>query len=213
MLLSTLGWPGAGRPRTLEPIHASDAGAATQNLPTVMDGDIGIFIYMINNNPTPANVVPSGWTTISTQGLNFWRVGASYKKLVAADSGAAVTGQTSGSFAGSTLIVLRSFPLCNTLTLSTVNSQATASDPTLQTVDTSGLQNLAAIFGITVHGGAGSNTATGTIATEGGQLNANSARRFFLLSYERSSQFGNKTIDMNQAGDPNVMFSGYLEIT
>lgn len=202
------------KPRTLEHIYGNFTSAATQNLPSgIMNGDIGLFMYSINGSPIPSNVVPSGWTQIASYALNYWRHTVCYKRLVDSDSGAAVTGQTSGNYPGSVLAVLRPWPGSTTLTLGTVNSESNANDPSQQTVTLSSDTDLAVYLGFAWHGGDGSNTVSGSLATDSTALASSSVYRMVYLPFERLVQSGSRTWDMNDAGDPNCLTSTSIRIT
>lgn len=203
-----------GIPRTLELFGYNVAGADTVNLPAgLQDGDIGVFSHRVEG--AAGFSAPAGWTAWMSGQVATWRMSVLWKRLTAAESGAAVTG-ASGNFGLCYAAVWRTFPRCNTVTPGAVNQQYTTGDPTLQTVSVADLRQVVLVIGQALNTDAAFSTS-GTLQTamtaRGGYFQNSAYERYYWVPNQRVADYADFTWDMTDGGAVNMLCSSHLILT
>ena len=198
---------------------ATSVDVATIVVPaTAAIGDLAVlFDQATNGSGLPTEVVPTGftqWSTSQTTGaLN--RGVISYKVLVSGEPGSTITGMkgTAGSpNTNKVMFVFRSDTSSITaVTPSTLNSQGTGSDPTLQTV--SAASGAAPLI---VLGQAWCSNTTSAFSTESPAFDGTVTTSLadLIAGYKiYNSSPADHSIDMADLGSNNTLRSGYLQVT
>lgn len=188
---------------------------------SLLANDLAVmFDTQANSNTTvPTAVTPSGWTNISNNVTNSTtngiRICVSYKLLDGTESGTSITGMTAGSLRGEKKIaVFRPNNPIASVSLSTINGQATLSAPTNQTLTMSG--STGPYIGFAWYFSTGSITTRGSTVTETREIGTTGTTpRGFLKTFEATDStisFSNSTISMADYG-ANAMLSFRMDIT
>lgn len=183
--------------------------------PTVQLGDVGIlFDFSRNSGSPPSQVIPSGFTLITTTtyaSFGGFRGTVSYKILDGTESGSSLTGQTGAQADSKVLLVFRPNAPVSSVGLPTWLSELDTVDPTAQSIAASGQQvplvRLACAAdnaSVTPSFSAGTFDATVTQASGTGRQ---------IVGYAIQNTSGsNDTVDMSDLGI-NWLVSGYLRFT
>lgn len=194
------------------------SSTATITVPaSAADGDLGILFSWARSSGIPTDSTPSGWTqcTNGTAGnangsFDNIRISAFYKKLVSGDVSASVSGLSGVYTTSNVMFILRPDAPISSVTSSTFNAQATAGNPTSQTVTASGQP-----APLVVLGGVGSSSTNAAFSTaspafDGTQLNASSNLIGGYKIYNTSP--ADHSIDANDLGNGIGLLSGYLRV-
>jgi hypothetical protein len=192
---------------------SGSAGNTTVTVPAgVIAGDLLVFVDSADA-PTPATgSVPAGFTLIRTDNVGGGAQIVSYKIAVGNEAGTNIVGSTVSTQWRSCLFVFRGNVPIKTVTAAGVNGQATASDPTAQTITSgSGTPPLVAIAdyrGTTPATRTFSRAADGTISNPAPNAGITSA------SYKiYNSAPANISVDMTDEGLINILQSFYLALS
>jgi hypothetical protein len=175
----------------------------------VQAGDIA-FLF---DRAGTTSVTPTGFTSIASVLSTFstYRVNVSYKILVSGDLGAVATGMSGGAVTSKTLIIFRPNVPITSLQFSTINSEATIGNPTLQNLSMSGI--VVPILAFVTYNGT---TSAPSVTENGGTFTSNLSGGIYTqvkyLRYIKGSTPVNSTVDMGDAGT-NIMISFFVNFT
>jgi len=155
------------------------------------------YAILFDRSTNTNSVVPSGWIQIANSTTSGIRSVISYKKLVAGDIGATVSGLNgSGSIARKTLVIVRPNAPVTSVQVSLTGSQATTATPTNQTISMSG--QTMPLMGF-AHYAATSNITTRTGALTSRELENTTRQYVKIWTYNvRTPQ--NQTVGMSDSG-------------
>jgi hypothetical protein len=189
---------------------ANDASATSSiTCPSnVVAGDLICFFE--DALSASGQAIPSGFTLISGTLITNNRAVWSYKIATGTEGGTSITGMTGGTFYTKVLLIFRGDVPISAVTVASVNQQATAGDPTAQTVTaSSGVPPLVVLASYT--------TGTGPIATrtfspaEDAEIIPAGALNTEYIKYKiYNASPSNTTVDMPDAGVDNGLHSSYL---
>lgn len=108
------------------------ASSLTNTIAIPATATTGDFVVLCDYSNTTTDITPAGFTTINNATTTGIRTNISYKKLVAGDAGATLTGLNATS--RKVLIVFRPNRTITTITPTVTGSQATTAAPTGQTI-------------------------------------------------------------------------------
>ena len=165
------------------------------------------YAILFDTSTTVTNTLPTGFTSIVGTTTTGIRTNVSYKKLVAGDPGALITGM-----AGATrkiLLILRPNKTVSTVTISTPNAQATTAVPTNQTLNMTG--QTAPCIGFAVYSSTGSITTRGNTAINPIEYSLISTTSIYVktVQFNPGETPGSYTISMTDGGT-NVLQSFYI---
>lgn len=210
MMGRTAGGGGGSMP-SISFFNSATATGNSVTLPASLqdDTDLGVYFDWCVHTAIPTDVVPSGWTGITTEGLVSARLRVSYKLLTAAEASSSVAGMTQGDvLKAKVVLVFRGSSALTTITPSTWNKQTTGSNPTLQTVSAAGQPGPLIVLGmagatITASFSTESPAFTATVAPSGTDL---------IVGYKiYNSSPQNHSIDTGDNGI-NSLASGFLKV-
>lgn len=205
---------GGGSGLTLSFVASAVTGGSTFTIPaSAQAGDVAILFDRVSNTTTPTSVVPSGYTQIANNVQATERGIVSYKKLEAGDPGSTPTGMNGDTFNSKIATVFRPSSAISTVTVGSVNGQATGDNPSQQTVTVASVQTPLIVFGH--YAGEIGKSYTGITfspthdAQIQGNLDANRAR--YKIYNESPSD---TTVDLGDTGSPaNILQSFYLRVS
>ena len=206
---------GAGGALTFTLDSSATSSSSTITIPTsAQQGDWAVLFDAARaGSGSIGAVTPSGWTNLASsfvEGGDSLRLMTSHRILGASPGGTSVTGMNDAGEAKIMLIFRPSTSIISTVP-SSWNAQATAGDPTLQTVSASGVTTPL----IVVAAGAGMSVpafATETPAMTNLSKSATSLGiRIGYTIYNSSPS--NQSIDIADGGTANALQSGYVRFT
>lgn len=212
------GFGGGGGLRTLTFVASAVSATSQITIPaTAQAGDLGVLVDYASGVAEPADVVPTDWTGWNASlasvvsGAETYKGRMSYKILVGGDPNTAITGMNGGDSNQKVMFVFRGNQIVTTITASTANGQATAGNPTQQSVTaTAGTPPLVVIGAAAIHVG----TAAFSTANPAFDGTAATADADLIMGYTiYNSAPADHTIDMNDLGDNNYLASGYLAVS
>lgn len=176
-------------------------------------GDLCIFAQRMSDpsSPAPAKVIPTGFTeVVDTVGTaDQRRCTVSYKILVSADKGVAVSGMTASTNRTILGVWRESSGAISSLTFSTPVAEATAGNPAAQAVSAS---NGTAPLIVFAHYGSTGNISPNTFSpAEDGTITSGTIHDLLYKMYDSSP--ANHTVDMDDEGTMNFLQSWYMELT
>ena len=193
------------------------SNAATLALPgTIQVGDVLVLADLAEGSATPTQVIPTGWTSLSTITSGVRRQSMAAKIAQAGDAGSTITGINGNSSNQKALAVFRPNIAATALNVRSVfGGQGTNADPTAQTVASG-----SGVAPLIVLGAYGSNgaisprslTISGTEAKDGEVANSQGNLQLYLAYKIFNSSPANAVIDMGDHGT-NFLQSGSLEVT
>lgn len=196
-------------------VASAVANAANITIPaSAAVGDLAVlFDYAFTVGTTPADAVPSGWTSLVTasksDGFNDARMTCSYKVLAGGEPGSSVTGLNSDS-ENKVMLVFHPSIAITTVTPSTWVGQVTAGNPTAQSILASGQPTpLLALAAACIEGG------TGAFSVESPAFSATvaTADADMLAGYTiYNSSPADHSLDMADLGTNNGLSSGYIRV-
>lgn len=210
------------RPVQLSYVDAATSTSTSITAPGgIASGDFAVFMDMARDNVTPSAVTPSGFTNVlntshfvATVGENDHRFMVSYKVLTGSETTiSGMSGDGSGDqFKG--LFVYRpnkAITAVTPLTGSSWGKEMTNSNPSSQSKTLVGLTAPVLYLGIAYNYNTVGEFSTASPAFDSSSLTAGSRIRFGRKLY--NSAPANHTIDMNDLGSGNGLFSGYFTFT
>lgn len=199
---------------TLNYITSSTSTATTITVPALAQtGDLVVLYQFARGSSLPATVTPSLFSNAadnsSATGVTYTHGMVDYKKLTGGEPGTSVTGMNGNLDNSKLMLVFRPSKTISTITVFSLNGQVTTGDPTLQTIDVTGISGLTLLIGL-----AGCNntaSASGTLVTNGTTVAGGSA---MLVGYyeNQGNSPASRTIDMADLGN-NVLQSFGFNIT
>ena len=189
------------------------SGTTSITVPTVENGDIGILIQAARNTSgQPTAVNPSGWTSILNSAGGILRIQAHYKILTAAESATSITTMSGTSANNSALYIFRP-SRTYTLSIASLNQQATTAAPTNQTLTMTSVTG--PYLGIAFNYASASNTditSTTTPTIYDQAIWGNRGNIIIFQSTSSADSFTTSTISMVDRGD-NGLASFRLVLT
>jgi hypothetical protein len=188
--------------------------AATINFPaSIIAGDLIVLLdFAADAASIPTEVVPTNFTQIGTSlALANRRQVASYKLALGTESGA-LTGMDGNASDQKAMYVFRLNNIATSLTVSTPNAQAAATDPTAQNVAASGGVAPLVVFGCysCAAGAVDPRTFTvGGVGAKDGEINASTLAYLAYKIYNTSP--ADVSVDMADEGT-NYLKSFYIEM-
>lgn len=185
-------------------------GQATSTSSTITipnSAKVNDIAILYDTSTTVTDVTPSGWTSINKATTTGIRTNISYKRLTASDLGTTITGM-----AGTTRKILLLWTpnnLNRTITLSAVNSQATANAPFNQTVGAFGQSAPLIAFWVGASTGSPSITASGSTSIT--NISTSGIRVHYTL-YNQGSTPSTVDASMTDAGT-NTFQSFYMRFS
>jgi len=187
---------------------ATSSTSTTITCPTVQQYDVGILVdFAANGGSTPTQVVPSGFTSLRTDTVGFYRGTASYKVFDGSESGSTLTGLSGDSRVTKTLLVFRPDAPITSVTASTWLGEATTGDPSSQSISASGQS--APLIRIAGANGSGTITPTPTGTFDSTVTQGTGTGRQVVGYSVQNSSPSDDTVDMNDVGT-NWLVSGWL---
>jgi len=134
------GFGGASSVTRMAFLTSTTSVLETITCPTILPFDVGVLIDFAGDfSAIPSQVVPSGFTSLKTDTVSFYRGTASYKVFNGTESGTSLTGQASDdALLSKILLVFRPNGVINTVTTSTWLGEATAGNPAAQAIAAAG---------------------------------------------------------------------------
>lgn len=178
---------------------------------TVKVGDV---VILFDTSTSVTDTIPTGWTSISGVTTTGIRTNISYKIVTAGMAGSTITGM-----AGTTRKVLLVYSAndttaispINSVSVSSVNSQATSVAPTNQTISMASQTGV--IVGFAVYASTGSITTRGWTGSSPGEYNSVSTSGIYVkeIRYGFTATKANATISMSDGGT-NTLQSFYITL-
>lgn len=215
ILCSMVGASFSAPPVVLSYSYFSDTYATlstTITMPSsIQANDLAVmFDWQCNGTTTvPTAVTPTGWTniinSIQSATLSGQRNCISYKKLDGSEGGTSITGMTQGGLRGEKkIVVFRPTKAITSVTITSLNGQATTNAPTNQSLVLGSSSSGAPYIGFAWYASTGSITTRGSTTTETREIGTSGTTpRGFLKTFESTSpsiSFSNSTISMADYG-------------
>ena len=185
--------------------------AATITAPaSINSGDLLILHDVAHGGAsTPTSVIPSGFTSIVDTDITKLKSILSYKIADGTEDGASLTGMNGSDFNAKGLYQFRGDIPITSVNLSTVNSEATAGNPSSQNVSASGgTSPLIVIGAYGTSNAAGVDPRTFSPAKDG-EISG-SVEQYLAYKIYNSSP-ADVSIDMDDEGAANILYSLYIE--
>lgn len=177
---------------------------------TINAGDL-LVMFDYGVKPSGGGV-PSGWSEVADVTSAYVDVVISYKIAVGSEDGATITGLTGITGAAKIIQQFRGNIALSSITVQDLGSQITDGNPTSQTVTASGGAVPLIVFGM--YGVFGTISPRTFTPTEDGETDntagANDLHAKFKI-YNSGDTPVNHSIDMDDEGIDNALFSFYLE--
>lgn len=195
--------------------HVGNFNSATITVPgTARTGDFLLLVDISSNSSggaVPTNVVPSGWTQISTVGAGAVRGTSSWKLATSSDPGATVTGMDA-LFDAKLLVVFR--PNIPATSASTADPaiELTGGDPTAQTI-TSG-SGTVPLVSIGVYWASAEEPQGRSFSPAAdGEINNGSILYLRYKSYNFGTTPSDITVDMSDSQFSSLLHSFYFQMS
>lgn len=183
---------------------------------SILKSDVALYLDVENTSTltVPTNVVPTGFTSIGSytvSGVTGGRVTCSYKILAGTESGANLTGINPNTTSDKIVLVFRPNTVVNTVTVNSLNGQATTATPTNQSLNMSGATS-SPVIGIATYAANGSVSTRGDSGGAMTEVSASSRAYAKYVIYNSGTTPADSTISMSDGG-LNCMTSFYLTFT
>lgn len=196
---------------TLSLQDSATSTATTITAPSSIDsGDLLVLLDSSVDFSTPSTVIPSGFTSIGNISSAQARQIASYKIADGSEDSASLTGMsTSFAEVRKALYQFRGSSAIGSVTVASVNGQATDSNPTSQSVTASGGTPPLIVFGCYGDDGSGSIDPRTFSPAKDGEITPNN--RLYLAYKIYNSSPADVSVDMDDEGTQNLLQSFYIE--
>jgi hypothetical protein len=200
-------------PEVLELTQVLSAASATASITQpvgIQAGDLIIFANLATNSPPPAATVPSGYTQLLTISNSASRVVLSYKIADGTEGGNNVTGMTTPGGVRGGIVVYRPNRSIVSVSGSDPALEITSGNPVSQTVNASVAIPPVIIIGLywALSGAIDPRTMS---PAKDGEVNAGTT--FYLAWKLYASSPQDTSVDMDDEGFSNIVFSAYVEVT
>ena len=186
--------------------EASDYDAAVTLPDNIVSGDLILIANLsLGSGSAPTNVVPTGFTQLNTSTGAESRATISYKIANGSESGGVITGMNGSSQDIIHALVLRKSGGFSSASLFDAAYEETDATPATQTVNASGGTAPLIVLAI-----ADVFFFVPVISSFSGDLNIGN-HSFIAALYEDSLE--DVTLNINDGGGPNMLFSAYVELS
>lgn len=200
-------------------LAVADSATSTSHTITVpasvQAGDLLVlsdFAFNTGTTSIPTNVVPSGFTQVQTASMasgnpDAFRLTVSYKIADGTEASTSITGMNS-AFESKRLYVFRASAAISAASVASVNSQATAGNPSPQPITSSG--GAVPLVVLAAYAADGTvNPRTMTPAKDG---ELGSGQHWLAYKIYNSSP-ADVSADMDDEGDANILISCYIAVS
>lgn len=177
----------------------------------VMAGDLLLFFDFAHNGGggPPVAVIPAGTSNTNNISVNLDRAMLSYKIAIGTESGTLIGMNGDSSNKKACILFRASVPLSSVLVFS-VNNEGTVGDPVQQTLFTAGVAGTAFLLGVANSSNAV--TATGTLQSNGNQINLLGLGTPSCYYEVQRGSFSNRTWDAASFGTFNTLQSVIFQV-
>lgn len=202
---------------TISFIASANSNTANITLPgTIEPGDLLLLFQAATTNTTlPTAVTPSGWTNLVNQsgitGTDADRVMVDYRISDGSEDGSSITGMDGGISDRKIVLQFRGDQLIRDVTLQDLAAQFTSGNPAAQTVNASGGIVPLIVFGNWYSANA-IDPRTFSPAADG-EIQVTGSNIFFVKYKIYNSSPADHTVDMDDEGSVNDLFSFYLQLS
>jgi len=192
---------------------AESTGANITIPATAQSGDIAVlYDAALNSSGSPTLVTPAGWTNkVNSTLVTNYRAAVCVKVLDGSDAGMSITGMSGTSENSKQMLVFRPATVAGSVTFSTFNTEYSSGNPSAQVAAASGQTPPVIVLGGC--GTRGTPVFSSVSPAFDAQVTPSHGRlRMGYKIYDIGGTPADHTVDMNDLGNPNHLWSGYVTL-
>lgn len=202
----------------LEFVSNATSTATTITIPSGFAvGDIAILFQYARGSGSYTGGTPTGWTLVANNRTTTGTGGTwghiAYKVLASGDPGSSITGTGGGQEQAKIIIGFRPNAPITTVTISSLNTHAAATDPPTQTITDPGTKPFIAFAHYVCGQGVTNRTSNATMTEVASAIAAATEQYMRYIRYNVGDTSQSITVDYDDSGDNNVLQSFALAVS